>query len=112
MLSRTIDLLDWNSLINNTTKISNLLMVPNLEVSHKPVTQESANWVERSLLGNWGHFKHKNTPLNLKTRPTLDSAHTFFKDVSRSETVFVSMVISWKSYRCIESTVRVATLVN
>lgn len=68
MLSRTIDLLDWNSLINNTTKISNLLMVPNLEVSQKP---ESANWVERSLLGNWGHFKHKNTPLNLKTCPTL-----------------------------------------
>uniref|UniRef100_A0A7N6C301 Proline dehydrogenase n=1 Tax=Anabas testudineus TaxID=64144 RepID=A0A7N6C301_ANATE len=30
-LSGTIDLLDWNSLINDTTKISNLLMVPNLE---------------------------------------------------------------------------------
>lgn len=32
-LSRAIDLLDWNSLINDTTKISNLLMVPNLKVS-------------------------------------------------------------------------------
>lgn len=31
--SRTIDLLDWNSLIDDTTQISNLLMVPNLEVS-------------------------------------------------------------------------------
>nr|XP_046230160.1 proline dehydrogenase 1, mitochondrial isoform X1 [Scatophagus argus]XP_046230161.1 proline dehydrogenase 1, mitochondrial isoform X2 [Scatophagus argus] len=30
-LSGTIDLLDWNSLINDTTRISNLLMVPNLE---------------------------------------------------------------------------------
>ncbi|XP_054612433.1 proline dehydrogenase 1, mitochondrial [Dunckerocampus dactyliophorus] len=30
-LSGTIDLLDWNSLINDTTNISNLLMVPNLE---------------------------------------------------------------------------------
>ncbi|XP_061782841.1 proline dehydrogenase 1, mitochondrial [Nerophis lumbriciformis] len=30
-LSGTIDMLDWNSLINDTTKISNLLMVPNLE---------------------------------------------------------------------------------
>uniref|UniRef100_A0A8C6TL80 Proline dehydrogenase n=1 Tax=Neogobius melanostomus TaxID=47308 RepID=A0A8C6TL80_9GOBI len=30
-LSGTIDLLDWNSLINDTTKISNLLMVPNLK---------------------------------------------------------------------------------
>lgn len=73
MLSRTIDLLDWNSLINNTTKISNLLMVPNLKVSHKPVSPESANWVERSLLGN---LKHKNTPLNLKICPTLDSDNT------------------------------------
>ena len=31
--SRTIDLLDWNSLINDRTKISNLLMIPNFEVS-------------------------------------------------------------------------------
>nr|XP_057912233.1 proline dehydrogenase 1, mitochondrial [Doryrhamphus excisus] len=30
-LSGTIDMLDWNSLINDTTNISNLLMVPNLE---------------------------------------------------------------------------------
>ncbi|TNN81267.1 Proline dehydrogenase 1, mitochondrial [Liparis tanakae] len=30
-LSGTIDLLDWNSLIDDTTKISNLLMVPNLQ---------------------------------------------------------------------------------
>ncbi|XP_061554857.1 proline dehydrogenase 1, mitochondrial [Phycodurus eques] len=30
-LSGTIDMLDWNSLIDDTTKISNLLMVPNLE---------------------------------------------------------------------------------
>uniref|UniRef100_A0A3B3IHW1 Proline dehydrogenase n=1 Tax=Oryzias latipes TaxID=8090 RepID=A0A3B3IHW1_ORYLA len=29
-----IDLLDWNSLINDTTKISNLLMIPNLETGH------------------------------------------------------------------------------
>ncbi|XP_075944814.1 proline dehydrogenase 1, mitochondrial [Anarhichas minor] len=33
-LSGTIDLLDWNSLINDTTKISNLLMVPNLQTGH------------------------------------------------------------------------------
>uniref|UniRef100_A0A8C2ZYN6 Proline dehydrogenase n=1 Tax=Cyclopterus lumpus TaxID=8103 RepID=A0A8C2ZYN6_CYCLU len=31
---QTIDLLDWNSLINDTTKISNLLMVPNLQTGH------------------------------------------------------------------------------
>ncbi|XP_031711511.1 proline dehydrogenase 1, mitochondrial isoform X2 [Anarrhichthys ocellatus] len=33
-LSGTINLLDWNSLINDTTKISNLLMVPNLQTGH------------------------------------------------------------------------------
>ncbi|XP_030598035.1 proline dehydrogenase 1, mitochondrial isoform X2 [Archocentrus centrarchus] len=33
-LSGTIDLLDWNSLINDTTKISNLFMVPNLQTGH------------------------------------------------------------------------------
>ena len=32
---RAIDLLDWNSLINDTTKISSLLMVPNLKVSQE-----------------------------------------------------------------------------
>uniref|UniRef100_A0A8C7SS52 Proline dehydrogenase n=1 Tax=Oncorhynchus mykiss TaxID=8022 RepID=A0A8C7SS52_ONCMY len=31
MFSRTIDLLDWNSLINDRTKISNLLVIPNVE---------------------------------------------------------------------------------
>lgn len=33
LIGRTIDLLDWNSLINDTTRISNLLMVPNVQVS-------------------------------------------------------------------------------
>lgn len=32
--SGTIDLLDWNSLINDRTEMSNLLMVPNLETGH------------------------------------------------------------------------------
>lgn len=41
MSFRAIDLLDWNSLINNTTKISNLLMVPNIEVSLITVNQHS-----------------------------------------------------------------------
>lgn len=34
MFPRTIDLLDWNSLINDRTKISNLLVIPNVEVSY------------------------------------------------------------------------------
>ena len=32
LLPSTIDLLDWNSLIDDRTEISNLLMVPNLQV--------------------------------------------------------------------------------
>uniref|UniRef100_H3CUI9 Proline dehydrogenase n=1 Tax=Tetraodon nigroviridis TaxID=99883 RepID=H3CUI9_TETNG len=53
-LSGTIDLLDWNSLINNTTKISNLLMVPNLESGQlepllKKFTAEEESQMKRML---------------------------------------------------------------
>ncbi|XP_070706835.1 proline dehydrogenase 1, mitochondrial [Pempheris klunzingeri] len=53
-LSGTIDLLDWNSLINDTTKISNLLMVPNLETGHlepllKKFTAEEERQMKRML---------------------------------------------------------------
>ncbi|XP_019937737.1 proline dehydrogenase 1, mitochondrial [Paralichthys olivaceus] len=53
-LSGTIDLLDWNSLINDTTKISNLLMVPNLETGHlqpllKMFTDEEERQMKRML---------------------------------------------------------------
>ncbi|KAJ0057326.1 hypothetical protein NL108_002274, partial [Boleophthalmus pectinirostris] len=54
-LSGTIDLLDWNSLINDTTKISNLLMVPNLkQTSHlepllKKFTAEEEQQMKRML---------------------------------------------------------------
>uniref|UniRef100_A0A8C6TKR8 Proline dehydrogenase n=1 Tax=Neogobius melanostomus TaxID=47308 RepID=A0A8C6TKR8_9GOBI len=53
-LSGTIDLLDWNSLINDTTKISNLLMVPNLKTGHlepllKRFTAEEEQQMKRML---------------------------------------------------------------
>uniref|UniRef100_A0A669F9W8 Proline dehydrogenase n=1 Tax=Oreochromis niloticus TaxID=8128 RepID=A0A669F9W8_ORENI len=53
-LSGTIDLLDWNSLINDTTKISNLLMVPNLQTGHlEPLlnifTEEEERQMKRML---------------------------------------------------------------
>ncbi|XP_076020018.1 proline dehydrogenase 1, mitochondrial [Genypterus blacodes] len=53
-LSGTIDLLDWNSLINDTTKISNLLMVPNLETRQlepllKKFTTEEEQQMKRML---------------------------------------------------------------
>ncbi|XP_053267680.1 proline dehydrogenase 1, mitochondrial [Pleuronectes platessa] len=52
--SGTIDLLDWNSLIQDTTKISNLLMVPNIESGHlepllKMFTDEEERQMKRML---------------------------------------------------------------
>uniref|UniRef100_A0A3B4AS55 Proline dehydrogenase n=1 Tax=Periophthalmus magnuspinnatus TaxID=409849 RepID=A0A3B4AS55_9GOBI len=51
---KTIDLLDWNSLINDTTRISNLLMVPNLKTGHlepllKKFTAEEEQQMKRML---------------------------------------------------------------
>ncbi|KAK5900933.1 hypothetical protein CgunFtcFv8_025853 [Champsocephalus gunnari] len=53
-VSGTLDLLDWNSLINDTTSISNLLMVPNLETGHleplmKKFTAEEESQMKRML---------------------------------------------------------------
>nr|XP_020474237.1 proline dehydrogenase 1, mitochondrial-like [Monopterus albus] len=49
-LSGTIDLLDWNSLINDTTKISNLLMVPNVETGHlEPLLNKFTAEEERQM---------------------------------------------------------------
>ncbi|KAL7377107.1 hypothetical protein ABVT39_021806 [Epinephelus coioides] len=49
-LSGTIDLLDWNSLINDTTTISNLLMVPNLETGHlEPLLNKFTAEEERQM---------------------------------------------------------------
>ncbi|KAM9841517.1 proline dehydrogenase 1, mitochondrial isoform 2-T2 [Aulostomus maculatus] len=53
-LSGTIDLLDWNSLINDTTTITNLLMVPNLETGQlepllKKFTAEEERQMKRML---------------------------------------------------------------
>ncbi|XP_061590168.1 proline dehydrogenase 1, mitochondrial [Cololabis saira] len=53
-LSGTIDLLDWNSLMNDTTKMSSLLMVPNLETGHlEPLlnkfTSEEESQMKRML---------------------------------------------------------------
>ncbi|XP_041667177.1 proline dehydrogenase 1, mitochondrial [Cheilinus undulatus] len=49
-LSGTIDLLDWNSLINDTTKMSNLLMVPNLETGQlEPLLNKFTAEEERQM---------------------------------------------------------------
>ncbi|XP_030005694.1 proline dehydrogenase 1, mitochondrial isoform X1 [Sphaeramia orbicularis] len=49
-LSGTIDFLDWNSLINDTTKISNLLMVPNLKTGQlEPLLRSFTAEEERQM---------------------------------------------------------------
>nr|XP_020485601.1 proline dehydrogenase 1, mitochondrial-like [Labrus bergylta] len=49
-LSGTIDLLDWNNLINDTTKMSNLLMVPNLETGQlEPLLNKFTTEEERQM---------------------------------------------------------------
>uniref|UniRef100_A0AAY4BRW0 Proline dehydrogenase n=1 Tax=Denticeps clupeoides TaxID=299321 RepID=A0AAY4BRW0_9TELE len=53
-LCRTIDLLDWNSLIDDRTRISNLLVVPNLETGElepllKKFTDEEEKQMKRML---------------------------------------------------------------
>uniref|UniRef100_A0A671QK70 Proline dehydrogenase n=1 Tax=Sinocyclocheilus anshuiensis TaxID=1608454 RepID=A0A671QK70_9TELE len=46
----TIDLLDWNSLINDTTKISNLLVVPNMESGHlEPLLSKFTDEEEKQM---------------------------------------------------------------
>ncbi|KAG9266039.1 proline dehydrogenase 1, mitochondrial-like [Astyanax mexicanus] len=48
--SGTIDLLDWNSLINDRTKISNLLVVPNVETGHlEPLLSRFTDEEERQM---------------------------------------------------------------
>ncbi|XP_056146668.1 proline dehydrogenase 1, mitochondrial [Lampris incognitus] len=48
--SGTIDLLDWNSLINDTTKMSSLLMVPNLETGQlEPLLNKFTAEEERQM---------------------------------------------------------------
>lgn len=48
--SGTIDLLDWNSLINDRTKISNLLVVPNMETCHlEPLLSKFTDEEEKQM---------------------------------------------------------------
>ncbi|KAK7143141.1 hypothetical protein R3I93_014343 [Phoxinus phoxinus] len=48
--SGTIDLLDWNSLINDRTKISNLLVIPNMESGHlEPLLSKFTDEEEKQM---------------------------------------------------------------
>ncbi|XP_034048839.1 proline dehydrogenase 1, mitochondrial isoform X2 [Thalassophryne amazonica] len=80
-LSGTIDLLDWNSLINDTTKISSLLMVPNLETGHlepllKKFTAEEEKQMKRMLQRMDILAKHA---LEKGVRLMIDAEQTYFQ---------------------------------
>ncbi|XP_069569914.1 proline dehydrogenase 1, mitochondrial isoform X2 [Brachyistius frenatus] len=80
-LSGTIDLLDWNSLINDTTKISNLLMVPNLETGQlEPLldmfTAEEEKQMKRMLQRMDVLAKHA---MENEVRLMVDAEQTYFQ---------------------------------
>ncbi|XP_040914294.1 proline dehydrogenase 1, mitochondrial [Toxotes jaculatrix] len=80
-LSGTIDLLDWNSLINDTTKISNLLMVPNLETGQlepllKKFTAEEESQMKRMLQRVDVLAKHA---MEKGVRLMVDAEQTYFQ---------------------------------
>uniref|UniRef100_A0A3Q2G5A1 Proline dehydrogenase n=1 Tax=Cyprinodon variegatus TaxID=28743 RepID=A0A3Q2G5A1_CYPVA len=80
-LSGTIDLLDWNSLINDTTKMSNLLMVPNLETGQleslsSKFTAEEESQMKRMLQRVDILAKHA---LENGVRLMVDAEQTYFQ---------------------------------
>ncbi|XP_068430928.1 proline dehydrogenase 1, mitochondrial [Clinocottus analis] len=80
-LSGTIDLLDWNSLINDTTKISNLLMLPNFQTGHlEPLlnafTAEEERQMKRMLQRVDVLAKHA---LENGVRLMVDAEQTYFQ---------------------------------
>lgn len=80
-LPGTIDLLDWNGLINDKTKISNLLMVPNLEVGQlEPLlnkfTEEEESQMKRMLQRMDVLAKHA---MENGVRLMVDAEQTYFQ---------------------------------
>jgi len=79
--SGTIDLLDWNSLIDDTTKMSSLLMVPNLETGQlepllKTFTAEEERQMKRMLQRVDVLAKHA---LENGVRLMVDAEQTYFQ---------------------------------
>ncbi|XP_041936873.1 proline dehydrogenase 1, mitochondrial isoform X1 [Alosa sapidissima] len=79
--SGTIDLLDWNSLINDRTKISNLLVIPNIENGHlEPLldkfTEEEEKQMKRMLQRMDVLAKHA---MEHGVRLMVDAEQTYFQ---------------------------------
>ncbi|KAF4074225.1 hypothetical protein AMELA_G00237080 [Ameiurus melas] len=79
--SGTIDMLDWNSLIDERTKISDLLMVPNIETGHlehllKKFTEEEEKQMKRMLQRLDVLAKHA---VENSVRLMVDAEQTYFQ---------------------------------
>ncbi|KAJ8380142.1 hypothetical protein SKAU_G00009200 [Synaphobranchus kaupii] len=106
--SGTIDLLDWNSLIDERTKISNLLVVPNLETGQlEPLlsmfTEEEERQMKRMLQRMDILAKHA---LEHGVRLMVDAEHTYFQPAISRLTLEMQRIfnrerpIIFNTYQC------------
>ncbi|XP_031414487.2 proline dehydrogenase 1, mitochondrial-like, partial [Clupea harengus] len=106
--SGTIDLLDWNSLINDRTKISNLLVVPNVESGHlEPLldkfTEEEDKQMKRMLQRMDVLAKHA---VENGVRLMVDAEQTYFQPAISRRTLEMQrrfnqeMPVIFNTYQC------------
>ncbi|KAJ8263398.1 hypothetical protein COCON_G00158550 [Conger conger] len=106
--SGTIDLLDWNSLIDERTKISNLLVVPNLETGQlEPLlsrfTEEEERQMKRMLQRTDILAKHA---LEHGVRLMVDAEQTYFQPAISRLTLEMQRVFNrekpviFNTYQC------------
>ncbi|KAJ3605082.1 hypothetical protein NHX12_027132 [Muraenolepis orangiensis] len=106
--SGTIDLLDWNSLIDDTTEIANLLMVPNLESGKlepllKKFTAEEERQMKRMLQRVDVLAKHA---VQHGVRLMVDAEQTYFQPAISRLTVEMQRIFNrekatiFNTYQC------------
>ncbi|KAF5897334.1 proline dehydrogenase 1, mitochondrial-like, partial [Clarias magur] len=107
-LSGTIDLLNWNSLINDRTKISNLLVVPNVKTRHlEPLlsrfTDEEEQQMKR-MLQRMDHLAKHATENGV--RLMVDAEQTYFQPAISRLTLEMQRIfnlhkpIIFNTYQC------------
>ncbi|XP_026888472.2 proline dehydrogenase 1, mitochondrial [Electrophorus electricus] len=106
--SGTIDLLDWNSLINDRTRISHLLVVPNVETGHlEPLlsrfTEEEEHQMKRMLQRMDILAKHA---VESGVRLMVDAEQTYFQPAISRLTLEMQRIfnthkpIIFNTYQC------------
>uniref|UniRef100_A0A674EP50 Proline dehydrogenase n=1 Tax=Salmo trutta TaxID=8032 RepID=A0A674EP50_SALTR len=108
MFPRTIDLLDWNSLINDRTKISNLLVIPNVETGQlepllRKFTVEEEKQMKRMLQRVDVLAKHA---VDNGVRLMVDAEQTYFQPAISRLTLEMQRIfnrekpIIFNTYQC------------